>query len=56
MMYVVGKFMERVGIKIYDVLLTCDKKIPAYDAEKTKEKVVSALKLLKKIAYDELII
>ena len=51
-----GKFMARSGIKIYHVLLTGAKKIPADGAYKTEGKGVSALKILSFTAYDELIL
>ena len=51
-----GNFMERSGIKVYNVLLTGDNKNPADDADKTKEKLVSYLKFLNKTAYNEFIL
>ena len=48
--------MARSGIKGYDVLLTDDSKITAYDKDKTKERGVSDLELLNKTAYNELIL
>ena len=36
-----GKIITRAVIKVYDVLLTGDKKIPADDTDKTKDKGVS---------------
>ena len=48
--------MEISGIKEYDVLLTVDKKILAYDANKTNIEGVSELNLLNKTAYNELIL
>ena len=44
------KFMARAQIKVYDVLITGDKKIPADYAEK---KGVSALKLYNKTACNK---
>ena len=51
-----GKFMERSGINVYNVLLTGDKIIPSNDADKTKEKGISVLKVLIKTSYNELIL
>ena len=51
-----GKSTAGSGIKVYHVILTGAKKIPANDAEKTKEKENSALKLLKFTAYNEIIL
>ena len=51
-----GKFMAKSGIKGYHVLLAGVKKIWAGDADKTKEKEIAALKLLKFTAYSELIL
>ena len=48
--------MARSGIKIYHVLLTGDKKIPADGAYKTEGKEVSTLEILSFTAYDELIL
>ena len=48
--------MARSGIKGYDTLLTGDKKNSADDADETKDEGVSALKLLNKKAYNELIL
>ena len=36
-----GKFMARYGIKVYNVLITGDKKISEDDADETKVKGVS---------------
>ena len=44
--------MARYLIKVYDVLLTSDKKILSDDATKIKVKVVSKLKLTNKTAYN----
>ena len=38
MAYMVGEFMARSGIKVYNVLLTGDKKILDDDKDKTEEK------------------
>ena len=51
-----GKFMSGAEIKWYHVLLTGAKKIPAYEADVTKEKYIPALKLLNFKAYTELIL
>ena len=51
-----GKFIAKSEIKGYHVLPTGAKKIPADDADKTKEKEIDALKLLNFTAYNELII
>ena len=49
--------MEISGIKVYNTLLTGDKKITADDADKIKdEEVTTELKLLNKKAYNELIL
>ena len=48
--------MTIAGIKGYHVLLTGAKKIPADDADKTKEKYISSLKLLNFTADNELMI
>ena len=50
-----GNFMKIAGIKGDHVLLTGAKKIPADDADETKEKYISALKLLNFTAYNDLI-
>ena len=42
--------MARSEIKIFDVLITCDKKIQADDEDKTKVKGYSELKLINKTA------
>ena len=52
-----GKFVARYGIKGQDILLRCDKNIPADDADKTKDKLVTTtLNLLNKIFYNDLIL
>ena len=56
MAYVVGKFLARSGIKGYRFLLTGARKIMAYDADKTEEKEVSALKLLDFKSYNKLVL
>ena len=48
--------MARSVIKVYGVLLIGDEKILSDEADKTKEKVFSDLKLIIKTAYNELII
>ena len=47
--------MARYEIRVYDVLLTVDKKIPSDNSYKVKLEGVSELKLLNKKAYNELI-
>ena len=51
-----GKSMARAGIRGYHLLLTSDQKIPAYDAEKTKENEIATIKLPSFTAYNELIL
>ena len=50
-----GKSMARAGTRGYNLLLTGDQKIPAYDADKTKENEISTIKLPSFTAYNELI-
>ena len=50
------KFMAINGIKLYDVLLTGDKKIPADDADETKYKGFTELNFLDKTSYNEIVI
>ena len=47
--------MTRAGIKLYHFILTGAYKILTDDADETKEKKVSALKLLNKITKNELV-
>ena len=42
------KLTKRTGIKVYNILPTGDKKIPADDADEIKVKVVFYLKLFNK--------
>ena len=52
-----GKFITRAGINGYGTLLTGDKKIPEDDTDKTKDEgVTTVLKLINKIAYNDLIL
>ena len=52
-----GKFRAISGVKGYNILLTCDKKIPSDDADKTKDEgVTNALDFPNKTSYNELIL
>ena len=50
------KFMVGSEIKVYYVLLTVDKKIPADDADETKYKGFTELNFLDKTSYNEIVI
>ena len=51
-----GKFMERYVIKLYDVLIKDDKKIPTDNLQKTKVEGVFESKLFNNTSYNELIL
>ena len=50
------EFVARPGIKVYHVLIIAANKIPADDADNTKENKIASLKLLYFRSYNELIL